>query len=75
MIDSYLKGAQYGFHVKIGPQIAMEVKQRFIESLVYFENESRFRCETCSPTVQYYEYKQIGQWWYTNISPTKNEAM
>lgn len=38
MIDSYLKGAQYGFS-KLAPQIAMGVKQRFIESLVYFENE------------------------------------
>lgn len=38
MIDSYLKGAQYGFS-KLAPQIAMGVKQRYIESLVYFENE------------------------------------
>ena len=38
MIDSYLKGAQYGFS-KLAPQIAMGVKQRFIESLVYFEND------------------------------------
>ena len=39
MIDSYLKGAQYGFS-KLAPQIAMGVKQRYIESLVYFENEA-----------------------------------
>ena len=38
MIDSYLKGAQYGFS-KLAPQIAMGVRQRFIESLVYFEND------------------------------------
>ena len=38
MIDSYLKGAQYGFS-KLAPQIAMGVKQRYIESLAYFENE------------------------------------
>ena len=38
MIDSYLKGAQYGFS-KLAPQIAMGVKQRYIESLVYFEND------------------------------------
>lgn len=38
MIDSYLKGAQYGFS-KLAPQIAMGVKQRYIESLTYFENE------------------------------------
>ena len=38
MIDSYLKGAQYGFS-KMAPQIAMGVKQRYIESLAYFENE------------------------------------
>ena len=38
MIDSYLQGAQYGFS-KLAPQIAMGVKQRYIESLVYFENE------------------------------------
>ena len=38
MIDSYLKGAQFGFS-KLAPQIAMGVKQRFIESLCYFENE------------------------------------
>ena len=38
MIDSYLKGAQYGFS-KLAPQIAMGVKQRYIESLVYFEDE------------------------------------
>ena len=38
MIDSYLKGAQYGFS-KMAPQIAMGVKQRYIESLTYFENE------------------------------------
>ena len=38
MIDSYLKGAQYGFS-KLAPQIAMGVKQRYIESLCYFENE------------------------------------
>lgn len=38
MIGSYLKGAQYGFS-KLAPQIAMGVKQRYIESLVYFENE------------------------------------
>ena len=38
MIDSYIKGAQYGFS-KIAPQVAMGVKQRYIESLAYFENE------------------------------------
>ena len=38
MIDSYLKGAQFGFS-KLAPQIAMGVKQRYIESLVYFEND------------------------------------
>ena len=38
MIDSYVKGAQYGFS-KLAPQIAMGVKQRYIESLVYFEND------------------------------------
>ena len=38
MIDSYIKGAQYGFS-KIAPQVAMGVKQRYIESLAYFEND------------------------------------
>lgn len=38
MIDSYLKGAQYGFS-KLAPQIAMGVKQRYIESLISFEND------------------------------------
>ena len=38
MIGSYLEGAQYGFS-KIVPQVALGVKQRYIESMVAFENE------------------------------------
>ena len=38
MIESYLEGAQYGFS-KIVPQVALGVKQRYIESLTTFEND------------------------------------
>ena len=38
MIGSYIEGAQYGFS-KIVPQVALGVKQRYIESLTAFENE------------------------------------
>lgn len=38
MIGSYLEGAQYGFS-KIVPQVALGVKQRYIESLTTFEND------------------------------------
>ena len=38
MMKSYLEGAQYGFS-KIVPQVALGVKQRYIESLTAFENE------------------------------------
>ena len=38
MIKSYLEGAQYGFS-KIVPQVALGVKQRYIESLTAFEND------------------------------------
>lgn len=38
MMESYLNGAQYGFS-KIVPQVALGVKQRYIESLTTFEND------------------------------------
>ena len=38
MIESYIEGATYGFS-KIVPQVALGVKQRYIESLNTFENE------------------------------------
>lgn len=38
MIGSYIEGAQYGFS-KIVPQVALGVKQRYIESLTTFEND------------------------------------
>lgn len=38
MMKSYLEGAQYGFS-KIVPQVALGVKQRYIESLTAFEND------------------------------------
>ena len=38
MIESYIEGATYGFS-KIVPQVALGVKQRYIESLNAFENE------------------------------------
>lgn len=38
MIEGYLEGATYGFS-KIVPQVALGVKQRYIESLVSFEND------------------------------------
>lgn len=38
MIESYLEGAQYGFS-KIVPQVALGVKQRYIESITSFEND------------------------------------
>lgn len=38
MMKSYLEGAQYGFS-KIVPQVALGVKQRYIESLTTFEND------------------------------------
>ena len=38
MTGSYIEGAQYGFS-KIVPQVALGVKQRYIESMVEFENE------------------------------------
>ena len=38
MTGSYLEGATYGFS-KIVPQVALGVKQRYIESMVEFENE------------------------------------
>ena len=38
MIGSYIQGAQYGFS-KIVPQVALGVKQRYIESLNMFEND------------------------------------
>ena len=38
MMESYLEGAQYGFS-KIVPQVALGVKQRYIESLTTFEND------------------------------------
>lgn len=38
MIESYLEGATYGFS-KIVPQVALGVKQRYIESLLSFEND------------------------------------
>ncbi len=38
MIESYLEGATYGYS-KIIPQIALGVKQRYIESLLSFEND------------------------------------
>lgn len=38
MIGSYIEGAQYGFS-KIVPQVALGVKQRYIESLTAFEND------------------------------------
>lgn len=38
MIGSYIQGAQYGFS-KIVPQVALGVKQRYIESLNTFEND------------------------------------
>ena len=38
MIGSYLEGATYGFS-KIVPQVALGVKQRYIESMTKFENE------------------------------------
>ena len=38
MMSSYLNGAQYGFS-KIVPQVALGVKQRYIESLNIFEND------------------------------------
>lgn len=38
MMDTYLKNAQYGYS-KIIPQIAVGVKQRHFESLLYLEND------------------------------------
>ena len=38
MIGSYIEGAQYGFS-KIVPQVALGVKQRYIDSLTSFEND------------------------------------
>lgn len=38
MTESYIEGATYGFS-KIVPQVALGVKQRYIESLMSFENE------------------------------------
>ena len=37
-MDTYLKNAQYGYS-KIIPQIAVGVKQRHFESLLYLEND------------------------------------
>ena len=37
-MDTYLKNAQYGYS-KLIPQIAVGVKQRHFESLLYLEND------------------------------------
>lgn len=75
MIDSYLKGAQYGFS-KMAPQIAMGVKQRFIESLVYFENDVLDLDAKLVPLQSSHTMsgKQSANGATANVSPTKNDS-
>ena len=75
MIGSYLEGAQYGFS-KLVPQIALGVKQRYIESMISFENEVLDLNEKLVPLQSSHTMsgKQSANGDTTNISPTKNDS-